>query len=278
MKSLIRKCIDVVKDDIDGVCADATPGSSNCLNCFQKQYFDENLITYDCNYKINIYVAKYFPVHVKENSVALNLLSSDFMLELFKHSSINIMSIGGGPGSDSYAVKKYLTECENQGDITSQKDIYLLRVDKEENWNNTAGEVNSIISDTGNLIFNAKRHHFDVTIKEEWMKRSFRTFNIFTISYFLSELTDKAQVETVAECINRCSSEEVSCLFINDRNDEKVRSFQRVLFDNLSCNTDYEVEDSSRHHCGFFYDNDDKDLISPKLSTKSIRFLKVLYI
>lgn len=188
------------------------------------------------------------------------------------------MSIGGGPGSDLYAVKKFLINCANQGYMTSKKDICFLRVDQEKSWNGIAGKViNSIVSDTKNLVFDARRKNIDILNSEDW-GRSSKKYHIFTMSYFLSELANEDQVRTVAKFINKFSSKNISFLFINDRNDVKVDRFKRILFDNISCNESYETENNTKCHCGFFYDDDDRDLISPKLNTNSIRFFKALYI
>lgn len=278
MNSLIRKCIDKIKGDIDGVCDSATPGASNCLSCFQKQYFNDNLISYDCDNKVCIYVARFFPVHVRENTEAFNLLPHDYKKKLTRQNPINIMSIGGGPGSDSFAVKNFLINSERRGDVRSEKDIYLLRVDKEKNWDSTAGEINSKITHTEYLKFNARKQLFDITEKDDWPERNNRLFHIFTMSYFLSELTSDEQVKVVAEYINMHSSRNCSFLFVNDRNDYKVDCFKQVLFQNLHCNTNYETEDSDKYWCGFSYNDDDRDFIGPKLNTNSIRFFKALYI
>lgn len=44
MKKLINECIEKVKGDLEGVCDDATPGATDCLSCFQRQYFDEDKV------------------------------------------------------------------------------------------------------------------------------------------------------------------------------------------------------------------------------------------
>jgi len=277
MESIIRNCIDKVKDNIEGVCPDGTPGTSDCLSCLQRQYFDDNPISYDCKYKICLYVARFFPVHVKENEIALTLLCPQFKEELLKYNLLNIMSIGGGPGSDLFAIKKFFLNCEMNGEIGSSKEIYLLRIDKEDSWNQIAAEVNVEIASTEKLHFDAKRKLFDITSKLQWPKRK-KLFHIFTMSYFLSELTNEGQVKTVAEYINLFSNKNCSFLFINDRNDDKVNNFKRILFESLDCNSSYEAENSAQCHCGFFYNEEDRDLVKPKLKTNSIRFFKVLYI
>lgn len=276
MKILIDNCIEKFKNDLEGVCEDATPGATDCLSCFQKQYFDGNIISYDCDQKTYIYVARYFPVHVKENAEALRLMPAPIIKKLLARNPLNIISIGGGPGSDSFAIKNFLIEKEGL-EIKTKKDVYLLRVDKEENWNRIAGVVNSRISDSDLIKFDSRRQLFNVTLKGEWPKFSNKLYNIITMSYFLSEMNSCKEIEIIADYINKISSKKCSLIIINDRDEDKVHRFKDVLFKNVNFNTDIELNDRSQCHCGFFYDDQDRDLILPKLSTNSIRFLKVLY-
>ncbi len=278
MKKLIDECIEQVKDNFEGLCENATPGSNDCFSCFQKQFFGGNIISYNCAPKTQIYVARYFPVHVKENAVGLKLMPQEIKNRLISENPLNIISVGGGPGSDTFAVKNFLIDNELAGEITAQKDVYLLRVDKEENWNHIAGIVNSKVTDTELIKFDARRKTLDITAKQEWPKKFGRLYNIFTMSYFLSEMGSQEEVEAVAEFINKISSDKCSVVLINDRDEGKVHQFKQILFENLSTNTNCEYEDNTKYHCGFFYDDEDRNLISPKLNTNSIRFFKVLYI
>ena len=277
MKKIIDECIEQIKDNFDCICENATPGTRDCLTCFQRQYFDGNAISYDCIPKIPIYVARYFPVHVMENTDALNLMPEKIKNRLISENPLNIISIGGGPGIDTFAVKNFLIDNEFAGGITAQKDVFLLRIDKETNWNRIAGFVNSRITDTELIKFCCHRKTFDITAKQKWTNSPLRSYNIFTMSYFLSELDNQEEVEAVAEYINILSSKECSVLLINDRKEVKVHRFKDILFRNLNTNTDFESEDKKSFYCDFFYDDQDRDLISPKLKTNSIRFFKVLY-
>ena len=171
-----------------------------------------------------------------------------------------------------------MANSERRGEIGSKKQIYLLRIDKEESWNKIAGEVHSKHSNSEYLKFVLKRQLFDVTEKAEWPNQSEKLFHVITMSYFLSELNNVEQVKVVAEYINLYSSDQCSFLIVNDRNDDKVNYFKKILFQNLHCNTNYESEDSTKYHCGFSYNDNDRDLIGPKLTTNSIRFIKALYI
>jgi hypothetical protein len=276
MKKLIDKCIELFKENVEGVCDDATPGATDCLSCFQKQYFDGNTISYDCNQKTYIYVARYFPVHVKENAVALKLIPRDIANRLVAENPVNIISIGGGPGSDTFAVKNFLIEKEGF-EINTEKDVYLLRIDKEENWNKIAGAVNSRVASTELIKFDARKQLFDITSRKDWPKKPDRLYNIITMSYFLSEMKSNAEIEVIADYINMISSDICSVLIINDRDEEKVHRFKNLLFDKLDSITKFELDNNSRYHCGFFYNDDDRDFISPKLNTNSIRFIKVLF-
>ena len=260
-----------------GKCKDATPKTSNCLDCFQQQFFGGNKISYDCEEKRNIYVARYFPVHVKENTEALNLLPQVYIEKLFKLKKIYIMNIGGGPGSDSFAVKNFFIDKERVCKLQDKKEIYILRVDKETNWNDMAGFVNERIKDTDNIKFNSKRSNFDVGDEKQWTLAN-RKYNLFTISYFLSEIEENG-IEIVAKFVNQYASDTVAAVIINDNDYPKIYTLKQMLFESISCNVnnvDYERADSTTFHCDFFYKDEDRDLIKPKLSTKSIRYAKVV--
>ena len=234
MQKIINHYIEKVKDDLEDVCDDATSGAADCLSCFRRQYFDENVISYDCDSKTYIYVARYFPVHIKENAVALNLMPDAVVNRITSENPLNIISIGGGPGCDTFAVKNFLIDSENASKIKSRKDVYLLRIDKEENWNDIAGAVHSRIKDTELIKFNARRNLFDITAKQNWPDDSGRLYNIITMSYFLSERKSTEDIEVVADYINRISSNKFSGILINDRDEDNVHKYKNILFDNLS--------------------------------------------
>jgi hypothetical protein len=274
MKVIVKRCIEKISQNNEGVCDNATPISSNCLECFQRQFFDGNDIGYKCDEKIYIYVARYFPVHVKEIIEALKLLPEEYFEKLFELKKINIMNIGGGPGSDSFAVKKFLIEKQSVGEIQGKKEIYMLRIDKENNWDGMAGFVNGRIKDTENIKYLSKKSNFDVCVKNQWAL-SDKKYNLFTLSYLLSEIDDE-KIDTLSEFVNSYASDTVSGLIINDNNRPKVKNLKEILFHNILCNNPIEVEDSSRFHCGFFYEDEDRDLVNPKLSTNSIRYAKVI--
>ena len=124
-------------------------------------------------------------MHVKENMEALRLLPDNFIKRLLELDTINIMNIGGGPGSDSFGIKTYLMNLERSGQITSPKNIYILRVDKEEGWDEIAGFINRRIVNTNKLIFDARKKNFDITQKHEWNLQESKKYHIFTMSYFL---------------------------------------------------------------------------------------------
>lgn len=274
MDVIVNRCIEEISQNYEGVCDSATPNSSNCFDCFQRQFFDGNEIKYECDEKINIYVARYFPVHVKEIFEALKMLPEEFYENLFKLKDINIMNIGGGPGSDSFAVKKFLIEKELAGEIEDEKKVCILRIDKETNWDNMAGFVNERIRNTEHIEFMAKKSIFDVGIQNKWSLAN-RKYNIFTISYLLSEIDD-SKISILSKFINSYASSAVCGLIINDNNRYKVHQLKQSLFQNILCDIDNDDEDSTRHHCGFFYKDEDRDLVNPKLTTNSIRYSKVV--
>ena len=274
MDEIINRCVDNIPNDFDEACEDATPGATDCFDCFQKQFFDGNQIVYDCDPKIDIYVARYFPVHVKENMEALSLLPPEYIESLLQLDDINVMNIGGGPGSDSFAIKKFFLQNEDRGNIEGMKNIRILRIDKENNWNDIAGFVNQQISNSDRIVFNPRRRNCDIRIKKQWPKANIK-YNIFTLSYFLSEIEEN-QIELIAEFINTYASDTASAIIINDNDRYKVNTLVPMLSDNISCSFEYENNDSAQHHCGFSYSDKDRDFVFPKLTTRSIRYVKVI--
>ncbi|MFH0781988.1 MAG: hypothetical protein V2B20_08560 [Pseudomonadota bacterium] len=124
--------------------------------------------------------------------------------------------------------------------------------------------------------FVTKRSNFDVGVKEKWALAE-RKYNLFTISYFLSEF-DSNRIEILAEFISSFASNTISAVTINDNDRQKVHSLKHSLFENLSCNVNLEFENKEKHHCGFFYEDKDRDFIQPKLNANSIRYAKVINI
>lgn len=214
-------------------------------------------------------------MHVKENMEALRLLPDNFIERLLELDTINIMNIGGGPGSDSFGIKTYLMNLERSGQITSPKNIYILRVDKEEGWDEIAGFINRRIVNTNKLIFDARKKNFDITQKHEWNLQESKKYHIFTMSYFLSEI-DPIKTRIVADFINSFASDNIAAVIVNDNERRKVHNLKFILFDNLKADRNDEWEDGTKCHCQFSYADEDRDFIGPKLNTNSMRYVKIL--
>lgn len=274
MDEIIRRCVDFVSDGYEGICDSATQNSNNCLECFKKQFWGNNEISYDCDYKINIYVGRYFPVHVKENLLAYKLLEKNFISSLLELEQINVMNIGGGPGSDSYATKKFFKDFEIFDEIDEKK-INILRIDREENWNDIAGFINKSVTDSEILSFQQKRFNFDIGDRKSW-KIVKRKFNIFTLSYFISEFDDH-KIGLLAEYINKCASFSCSAVLVNDINLPKVNNSIHMLLSKLDCLSNQIKEDNSISWCGFHFNDNDREFIRPKLKTSSVRYAKVCH-
>jgi len=275
MDEIIQKVFEKIDFSSPKVCEKITPNSTDCLSCFQNQFFDGNKVSYDCNQKRYIYIARYFPVHVKEISQGLSLLPPSTISKLLNLQTINILNIGGGPASDSFAIKRFLGNYEACGEINYQLDVNILRVDLEKNWDGVAAYINNRVSNTQMISFDHRKKHCDISDQNIAQISTDSDFNIITISYLISELSN-ADMKQLAFHINNCASKNISVLILNDRQTYTVRSNIETLYYYINSNKDFERTCNQNSHCEFSFPDNIYQAVKPKLTTNSIRYLKII--
>lgn len=130
------------------------------------------------------YVYKYTASHGDYVVRLLEILAQQLGGKIFQNDSGRVSCIGGGPGSDVIAIVKYLTD--STGNETLQRlTIYLL--DKEQAWGDSWTEL-SMKLPTSSMQLNTVFQQMDV-LKPDWTsQRKFLDADVFTLSYFASEV------------------------------------------------------------------------------------------
>lgn len=139
------------------------------------------------------YVYKYVAAHGDYIVQVMNKFSDKFG-PIFSSETARISCIGGGPGSDIIATLKYLSE---HGEEPVKKVIcYLL--DREQAWADTWTELDESLDTKVKL--NANFQPLDVTDTESWQsQKKFLQADLFTMSYFVSEVMSLDKDHTVTE-------------------------------------------------------------------------------
>jgi hypothetical protein len=103
---------------------------------------------------------------------------------VFPPAAARISCIGGGPGSDVLAVLKYLDDCQDEESV-NRLTVYLL--DRETAWADTWTEIGGKLN--VGVQLNTNFQPLDVTDPTSWTaQRKFLDADIFTLSYFVSEV------------------------------------------------------------------------------------------
>lgn len=95
----LRNC----NSQIEGLkcCGEQTP--CNCEECLRKDYYCRN-DTYNCLKKMDTYAIKYGPSYISE---IYHYLAQSNILNNFKNSQLNVISLGCGFAPDFYAIQKH---------------------------------------------------------------------------------------------------------------------------------------------------------------------------
>ena len=262
MESIIRDLHESIDYGKWSGCNNITIGSPNCVECFRNQYFDGNVIDYSCEQKRKIYILKFLPVHVHEVYIAIKKMEND-ILEIFSSKNeINILSVGGGPGSDILAMKSFIVE---QVEEECMPKFNILRIDKENGWDNLSEKIiHPNFSSEIKRKFNNRKFLFNFALNKLNKKLN---FDIILISYLISEISDDDMFVFTHNMQNLLANK--SILIINDRNEDVVQYRITGMLNNLSLKPEKFFSESERIWCGFSYPDDIKNLVNPKLKTNS---------
>lgn len=210
LDDFINRLHEEVDYEIHDACTNKTHGATDCPSCCGEQYFDGNQPSYDCSQKRKIYVLRYLPAHIQENYQGALLIPAEIRNQFFSKKTVEVLSLGGGPGSDIAGLKKF-TELLTWEECQCEQ-CKFVRLDKEDGWDEVSGEVIRLFGKP-EIQFEYYKKKLDVCATSNWFER--RTFDLILISYLLSELND-AQIDALAENLRKCMSSD-ALLIINDR-------------------------------------------------------------
>jgi Putative SAM-dependent methyltransferase len=129
------------------------------------------------------YVYRYVASHGDYVVQLLKRAASALGGSVFPKGTARVSCIGGGPGSDILAILKYLDDYKAQESVNKLV-VYLL--DKEQAWADTWTELDDKL-DAG-VKLNTNFQQLDV-LKPDWTsQRKFLDADVFTLSYFASEV------------------------------------------------------------------------------------------
>ncbi|MFJ4453251.1 hypothetical protein ACIP1G_05075 [Pseudomonas sp. NPDC089392] len=246
-------------------CGERTPNSVSCVHCQQSQYYNGNKISYSCVEKRKIYALRYLPVHEAENRSALRKLPDDVVQELLNYNNIRVLSLGGGPGSDLYAVLKYLSESVRDG---YRHKVSMTRIDIEPLWDKMAGVVVEDAAAGCDFEIVNKVIHADVMAGLDSVKG--KEYDLVICSYLISELSGVNFKELGGRLKKIMWKGGV--LMINDRPQDEVDNNIREIFEGA----EIELEEASNNgHANYYFDQDIVDKVGPKFYMGSNFFLGV---
>lgn len=244
----LNKAFDICQDKTQG------QGVQCCQTCFKQQFFNGNNISYSCLHKRKLYVVRLLPAHVKEIELALQQVADFFQSEV-AGKKLNVCLLGGGPGVESIAVRKFL-QCYN----IQPSSLLFIRSDIEKTWDEEAEIIvkhfHPAIQKGEVLVDGISYKYGKVCV--DLLKTSTLTnvpyFNLFSLSYFLSEVPED-NLNRLANLI-LSKVEDKSVIIINDREDfaniEKAVTFVKELekkctIESISISADKkEFNDSSK--------------------------------
>lgn len=235
---------------------------NDCVVCLRDNYFEATEIDYNCENKRKLYVVRYLPVHVKEVQSALNQISLKRASELLDKKVLNVMCLGGGPGTDNAAFNKWLVSCR-LFDKKSVTRVNIVRVDRCEEWDEISPHIIAHAFPDDIIVKYIKVNH-DVTKHE---LKAGGKIDLVIASYLLSEISNKDIPKVVGNIRKNIGSN--ATIVINDRNQTEVRQKIENLYKLLGCKFE---SDSSQLHCGFSFDSKIVESAQPKFNTSSIRY------
>jgi hypothetical protein len=130
------------------------------------------------------YVYKYTASHGDYVVQLMEILAELLGGKIFQNDLGRVSCIGGGPGSDVIAVVKYLAD-SNGSETLKQLIVYLL--DKEQAWGDSWTELNTKLPSQAVQLHTAFQQ-MDVLNPDWTSQRKFLESDVFTLSYFVSEV------------------------------------------------------------------------------------------
>lgn len=261
MDELIRRCYDRTDENKHDTCNSSL--GDDCLQCSSNMYWDNNEVSYNCENKRFIYVARYLPVHSSEIYEALRQLLFQYHDKIAKKDEIVFASFGAGPGIDTYAFHRWLN---SNNDELKCENITAYRIEACPDWTDLAKEV--MFSNTpGNMARKYMRYIADITIENITLERK---FDIATLSYVVSELDDDGIDKLINNIQNNKNKE--SYIIINDRPEKDViEKIDKIMKE--VAKGGYSQNHFDNEHCGFSFDDEIYSEFGPKVYRKSVYFV-----
>lgn len=205
-------------------CRDKTPGSSSCVHCFHSQYYNGNVVSYDCVEKRRLYVIRYLPAHAGENTIALGRISQANLDSWLQRDVIRILSIGGGPGSDLYSALQFIEQHQTNATIE------VTRLDIQPLWDVIASDI--ISRSVSRLRYTERTVHQDALAGLSRFVHG--SFNLIICSYFISEVPH-ASFQRLGTQLRSLLAPD-GALLINDRSEVLVQQNIDTVYQSAQLN------------------------------------------
>lgn len=240
--------------------------ASNCIECCSQPYYEGTEVDYSCEQKRKLYVVRYAPAYASEVYNALSKTPRRSMEELYNKPIINIASLGGGPGTDIAACKRWLSNNLEHEDRTHE--ARFLRVDINNDWAKISPELIKLY-DSEDLDYHYARITADLS-KDPINSLSFDSFDIILISYLISELNPADIINLAKSVLERIK--EKAIIIINDRRQEAVIEKIESFIKEVNGSVNSLTEPHERDHCGESYPDEIFNAAGVTIFKKSIRY------
>ncbi|WP_147822859.1 hypothetical protein [Aeromonas hydrophila] len=269
MNNLIEELYTEIDLEVFSDCEHAAHGVTSCPKCCSRQYFNENEINYSCEQKMKLYIIRYLPVHASEIRYSLGILRINAEVNgILSQDNLNVLSIGGGPGSDIIGFREVHRSIHNRRARLEEEpyaaNVNYLKVEVNDDWNALFDRViNTAVDDqVGHVNENYDCIYWDATSIDLDIDRQ----DVILLSYIVSELTDDEAI-LLANNIQRWSDEN-TIIIVNDRSQEEVTNRVNLMFEILNAQDAGEFE--STGWAGFVYPDEIRDSCEVKLNRSSM--------
>lgn len=245
--------------ELANTCAEEEKAGNSCSQCLRMRYYSGRPVSYTCRQLRLIYVLRYLPVHFKENLDVLEALNRKGVENAWA-SPIEVLALGGGPGSEIAALQAFVAAHGFFG--SSAPEIHVTRLDRVTEWDEVS-EIVRLISQGAETKYKYFRIYGDVCEVKGYKG----TYDLVFFSYIVSELTDAKAVE-LGKSLARVLKKKCVLVF-NDRNEAPVVNRIEMVAGNFPRVTQYESTEAS--HVGMAYPEAIKERVGPKLSLTSYR-------
>lgn len=283
--AVMKTIMNVVEDFHDEIdyeryknCNDKYPGAHNCVTCCSNPYYrpvsiDGIPIDYRCSQKRKLYIVRYAPAYISEVYDALVYTSRAFRTEILQKETLNVASIGGGPGTDIAAFNKWLlSNCSHLGGGGSLKGVRYLGVDIHEEWGDVSVELVNLHK-LNSINYEFKQVKINVSDTPIIMEE-FKSFDVIILSYVISEIHE-GKIKNLAKHVFEVMSEK-TLIIINDRAEEGVLKKIDLFLNGIGCVNPKKINPTKREHCGEIYPDDIKNRAGVTLFKKSVRYNAVV--